>query len=616
MSGQPPADTLRIAILPTKHPGRYQVSLEAPAIPLLGGPALRPESLISAEAIGPIRRAYEEQIALFHELEVAGMPAPAVDPQPLILLGRRVAALLPVSARQGIVAAVRRAQGRGRPLRILLEATAETRLFLSVPWELMVLPLKGGADEGGEDFVLQDARISLIRQVRGAGQQTRPRLVRPLTVQAFLAQPRGGEPIDWASSYGALERALSPEAAAAAWFAGDGTLPALAKRLRAANPQILHILCHGQESQANHGTRHDLLFTHPDGFVQRVSAFELAPMLSLAPDLQVVVLQACHTGTTPSAATDGEGERRAVESIALALVREGVLAVVAMQGEVGQTAAGAFVEALYAVLADEGDLDRAVAAGRAAMRAVRGTADWSLPVVYQGSGPAETVTWYTRLADRMEAATRQPATARTLRGLFLAWGLVLLTGGIARWLLTPAALSADLAALTAPLAAWLGVGLVGPAIVATAQRGARGRDDLPAGVRRAARYAQWGGAYLGYALAGLLGLSVWVSLWALGLLAALPAALATFLFVGVLLWALWCSYVVARSQWRSALAVAPVDTWSYTGLATAIILIAAAILLAAPLSVFVLPDAWLLRAEPAALALAGAIISLVFGLDG
>lgn len=621
MTGRPPPDeTAHIAILPAKHPGRYQVSLSVSAIPLFGGPALRPESFISGDAIGPIRAAYEQQVATYHELEVIGVSTPPVDLGKLIELGRQVAGLLPASARQGLVAAARRAWDRGRRLRVMLEVTPETRQFLAVPWEIMVLPLKGAGDAGprGEDFLFQDARVSLVRQLRGAGQQTPPRVSQPLAVQTFLAEPRDGRAIDSAATYAALERALSPAAAAAAWYAGPGTLVAIAERLRAARPQVLHILCHGEESPAARGRRHDLILTHQDGFMQRVSAFDLAPLLSLAPGIQLVVLQACHSGSptwvsaVDVAGEQAEGERRTLESIALALIREGVPAVVAMQGEVGQAAAGAFVQVLYEELAAGSGLEEAVAAGRMAMRPAGGAVDWSLPVVYQGSAPLEDATWYTRAADRLDAAIRQPASARALRGLLVGWALVLLATGISRWLLAPAGAPADLAALIEPLAAWVGVGMVGPAVVAATQRGVRGRDDLPAGIRRSAQYAQWGGAYLGYVLAGLLGLSLWTSLWAVGALAALSAPLPLLLFIGVLLWALWWSYVIARSQWRSALAIAAVDDTTYTPGAIAIILLGAAIMLAAPLGVLTLPDspfAWLLSGAPAALALAGTLVS-------
>ena len=290
-----------------------------------------------------------------------------------------------------------------------------------------------------------------------------------------------------------------------------------------------------------------------------------------------------------------------------------------MQGEVGQVAAGAFVESFYHSLAEEGSLDRAVAAGRAAMRAVGGAVDWSVPVVYQGSGRVEVATWYSRASDWVEAALRQPALARTLRATFLAWALLLFAAGLARWLLVPADPLTDLAQLSEPLAVWVSVGLVGPAIIATAQRGLRGRDDLPLAVRRATRYAQWGGAYLGYTLAGLCGLMIWVSLWALGLLVLLPAPIPLLLFIGILLGALAFSYVIARSQWRSALVIAPVDGSLYTRSTLLLILMTAATLLATPLGIVALPGspfAWLLYPSPAAVTLAGVLVTLVFGVDG
>lgn len=621
-------DTLRLQILPSADPERYQITLTLPGIPLMGGPARRPATLTSAEEIQPLRKIYEDQITLYHDLELLEVATPHIDPLQLIEIGRRVAQLLPTSARQGLVAAVHRAQKRQRRLRIMLETTTETRNFLAVPWELLVLPIRGESETGaaGEDFLLQDANVSLIRQVRGAGQQTTPQLTQPLAVQAFLAEPMSGMvPIESVSTRTALAQALSAEVAAAAWYAGAGTLAALTERLRVSRPQILHLLCHGEESGTGYGTRHDLIFTHEDGCMQRVSAFDLAPILSLAPQLQLVVLQACHSGTVPranapeSTATQSEGERRTIESIALTLVRQGVPAVVAMQGEVGQEAAGAFVRVLYAELAQGGSLDRAVAASRTAMRVARGVVDWSLPVVYQGSGPVEVATWYTRSADWVEATLLEPTAARAIRGAFLAWVLVLLAGGVARWFLAPASAGADLAALVRPLMAWIGVGLVGPAIIATTQRGARGRDDVPLPILRATRYAQWGGAYLGYALGGLIGLGIWISLWTLGVLALLPAPLTLGLFTGGLVGVLGFSYVIARSQWRSALAITPVDPSIYTLPGIAIIITGALIMIGMPLMVFTLPTspfAWLLSAEPAALAVAGAIVTLVLGLDG
>src|SRR5205814_7914235 len=114
--------------------------------------------------------------------------------------------------------------------------------------------------------------------------------------------------------------------------------------------------------------------------------------LTLATDLQLILLHACHAGANavqPEVAALVESERQTSESIALALVRRGAPVVVAMQGAVGQTAAGAFAQACYAAIADGEPIERAIAAGRVAMWSAGGFVDWSLPVVYQGSGQPE-----------------------------------------------------------------------------------------------------------------------------------------------------------------------------------------------------------------------------------
>jgi hypothetical protein len=201
-----------------------------------------------------------------------------------------------------------------------------------------------------------------------------------------------------------------------------------------------------------------------------------------------------------------------------------------------------------------------------------------------------------------------------MRGSLIAWGTLLITVGVVRWLLTPVPPELELPALVNPLAAWVAVGLLGPALIAAGQRGAGGRDDLSARVRRDARRAQWIGAYLGYALAGLMGIAGLVSLWAVGMLALLPPVVTLLLFGGVLLATLFASYTISRSQWRSALAIAPVDDSVYTTGSAALVIGAMLFLVAVPWLVFTLPGSpfsALLFPAPAALALGLAIISLL-----
>jgi CHAT domain-containing protein len=356
---------------------------------------------VPAAAIQELRRTYEQQVQVMRELAVAGMPAPPPDEGPLLELGRRVAALLPAAVRQAIVAAVRYAQQRRRSLRLILEIADDAPEILRIPWELMALPLGWDARGDGEgSFLLLSADVTLVRRLRGVGLHMPLELSRPLRLQAFAAAPRDVQPIDVGATIETIRQARQSSDMRQHWYDGRGTLNALQERLREASPQVVHLLCHAEQCDIGQSLpRYDLLLTHADGYTHRVSATDLARVLTLAHDLQLVLLQACHAG----AVAVGDGERgQATASVALALIRAGVPLVIAMQGEVAQPTADAFVRACYATLARGGCLGRAVAAGRIAMRAAGGVVDWSLPVVYQGSNLVGRTAWLARLAGRFE----------------------------------------------------------------------------------------------------------------------------------------------------------------------------------------------------------------------
>lgn len=617
---QHPIDTLQIQIRPIRStPDTYQFTLFQPGLPVIGGPSRRSRLITDAD-VQSIRHAVEAEIQLFHQLAALSMPTAPLDLKNLLALGRRIAGLLPAGAQQSLVEAVRRARQLRRGLKILLEVAPDAVHLLAVPWELLVLPVaEGEADDGVGEFALLNYDIALVRQVQGVGHNTAPAIDTPLTLQAFVAAPIDGQPIDIERTRTALMAALSKEAAARSWYAGPATLIKLNERLRTAQPQILHLLCHGDQQDTGYGLRNDLLFTHQDGLVQRVSAFDLAPTLTLAPSLQLVVLQACYSGSIPllehSPGAD-RYERSALESIALSLVRQGIPAVIAMQGPVAQEAAGVFVQRLYEVLAEGGSLERAVAAGRIAMQATNAWIDWSLPVVYQGSGYIDFSTWYTRLADRLHTAIGDQAVRRTVRSAFIVWAIVLLIAGVTRWLAHSGTQMLDPTGLRLPLQIWAYAGCIIPAVVAMMQHDARQRATLTLAVHRAVIYTQWTGAYLGYALGGLIGLLALATLWIVGVLAILPESLAWALFVGVVMGAFVSSYIISRSQARSARAIGPLNPKLYRLLW---ILPVVASMLGLGLSPLIMllpahPFAFLLTPGPSALAFGTTLILFVLSL--
>lgn len=406
MGAQPHAtrkyDQLSLHIQRAQAPNQpYQVRCVSRGQPTVYGPL--GDSTITIADIQALQRRYERQQHLARELASAGMPTPPPDEQPLLAIGRHVAELLPTDVRQTLIIALQRARRKRHGLRVVLEIAADAPALLGIPWELLALPLDWANE--AESFVFLTADTTLVRQIHGLGHFAPLELARPLQLQAFAATPRDAQPIDLQ----ATQAAIPSNRTAAQWYAGPNTLEALQERLRSTNPQIVHLLCHGEQCDTGLGLpRYDLLLTHADGNTQRVTAIDLARVLSLAPALQMVLLQSCYSGTV---AVGGAAQQQAVASIALALLRAGVPLVIAMQGEVAQSSAEAFVRACYATLAQGGCVGQAVAAGRIAMRSAGGIADWSLPVIYQGSQPQEQTGWLTRLSSFGQ--WRQPAPLQT-----------------------------------------------------------------------------------------------------------------------------------------------------------------------------------------------------------
>ena len=327
-------------------------------------PARWPDSA----ALGAVLHQQQQQQATLHALAAAGLAVPPADETALLELGRSVAALLAPATRAALQAAIARARGEARALLLHIVAAPDASAALGIPWELLVLPLGWG--DTADDFALLQADIGMARQIRGLGRAPDQALAQPLRAAGFAAAPCEGPPI---AAAGAPDRAH--------WHRGPATLAELHARLSAEHPQLVQLLCHGEISDTGHARRSCLLLADSAGRTQRVAAHELARVLAASQRLQIVLLQACHGGTLTS------GPGAAASSVALTLLRYGVPAVVAMQGEVGQASADTFARMCCAALAGAHPIAQAVAAGRMAMRAA-GHADWALPVLYTGTQPS------------------------------------------------------------------------------------------------------------------------------------------------------------------------------------------------------------------------------------
>jgi hypothetical protein len=552
--------TTRTLFIRVAHPAEsdtdgdtYQFTLSEPGIHRIGSPG-KITTPITATKVQALQIYYMQLLGMTHQLRHRGFDPPPLEHDKLHGLGRQVAHLLPEQVRAEMTSAIRRVRRAGGTLRVVLEFTPNARKLLGVPWELLLLPV--GRDryskEEGEFFVFLSGDISLVRQISGVGRHREVALHLPLTIEAVAASPHDVQEIRLDETREAFDKLHQEGKIAASWYAGADTLRVLRERLAIRQPQVVHLIAHGDRQNTGRQFRFDLIVNYADGFSRRVSAYDLTPILSLSSDLQLVVLQACLVGATSTDET--QQEPTVTEGIALTLIRHGVPAVVAMQGTVSQEAAAAFAQGFYHQLAGGAGLDRAVATGRVAMHSTGHLVDWSLPVIYQGSGQPDNPTFYTRLTDRIEGSLLAPSSTRTIRGAMIAVALLLLLHAMVRWLLFPVEpRMINLELLSQVFAVWCAACIVGPFVIAIASLSAQRRLEHEAlTTRRAIRLARWIGAYIGFSLGGLGGLAILALLWTVLPAILLPGNLLLVGFSGVIIWALLFSDTIARSQENSA----------------------------------------------------------------
>ncbi|TQM57471.1 CHAT domain-containing protein [Humibacillus xanthopallidus] len=133
---------------------------------------------------------------------------------------------------------------------------------------------------------------------------------------------------------------------------------------------IFHYIGHGG-SDEDTGEGH-LAFTGPDGRQRRVSGSQLGVMLSNSP-IRLAVLNSCEGGHV--------SDVDPYASTAIALVEQGIPAVVAMQFQITDTAATAFSRTLYDAVTAGRPVDLAVTLARQAVLAAS-EAEWATPVLY------------------------------------------------------------------------------------------------------------------------------------------------------------------------------------------------------------------------------------------
>lgn len=261
--------------------------------------------------------------------------------------------------------ATARPQGAGLRLKLRIEAPD----LLAAPWELLY-------DPRAAEFLCLARQTPVVRYL-AIPQPVQPLAVEPpLRILGMAASPDGAPPIDAAQEQARLGEALSPLQRQGLlelrWLGGQRWRD-LQTAMQQGPWHIFHFAGHAfYDSQHGEG---QLLLAGDQGEMQLLRAVELARLLDEQPALRLAVLNACEGAR-------GD-EQRAYSSLATALVRRGLPAVVAMQYPIPDAAAVDFSQSFYAALAAGLPVDAATTAARKAMSlSAASPAAWLTPVLY------------------------------------------------------------------------------------------------------------------------------------------------------------------------------------------------------------------------------------------
>jgi tetratricopeptide (TPR) repeat protein len=256
------------------------------------------------------------------------------------------------------------AESRGAGLRIRLRLPGA---LANVPWEYLYDAQYG--------FIGLSLETVLVRYVDMAVPVSPFAVSPPLRVLAMISAPEDLPRLQGEQEWGKLTDALA-DLAERGMVQVDrlevGTLAALQRPLRLREYHVLHFVGHGVYDEAAQDGA--LALEGPDGKTRLVTGRDLGLMIRGHRSLRLVVLNAC------------EGARSARDDplggVALALVRQGIPAVIAMQFEISDPAALVFSKSFYQAIADGLPVDAAMVEARVAMFAEGHEVEWATPVLY------------------------------------------------------------------------------------------------------------------------------------------------------------------------------------------------------------------------------------------
>uniref|UniRef100_UPI003221BFCC CHAT domain-containing protein n=1 Tax=Intrasporangium sp. TaxID=1925024 RepID=UPI003221BFCC len=255
---------------------------------------------------------------------------------------------------------------RGLRLRIRFADVTE---LANLPWELLYDPDK-------HRYPCQYRSSPTIR-VLDLPDPARPvKVAGPLRMLVVICGPDDLPDLDVEAEWRLLEHELEPLVRAGRIELVRlpvPTLEALHARVLAQEFHVFHFIGHGGIDANGEGF---LAFAHRNGRARRVLGSHLGVMLSNSP-IRLAVLNSCQGGTV--ATVDPYG------CTAVALLEQGIPAVVAMQFPISDLAAQTFSRTLYDSVAAGRSVDLGVTIGRQAVLAAS-ESEWATPVLYLRDG--------------------------------------------------------------------------------------------------------------------------------------------------------------------------------------------------------------------------------------
>jgi O-acetyl-ADP-ribose deacetylase (regulator of RNase III) len=280
--------------------------------------------------------------------------------------------------RSGFVQARNEAKALGLPLRLRLLIDPSAPELHGLRWEMLSDPREGYAPLATDEGILFSRYLvsSDWRPVR-----LRPRsdvralvvIANPTNSAAYRPGNQPLPPVDVNWEMRLAQAALADLPVTMLSSEGRASLTSIFEHLR--DPEgydILYLVCHAALPQGE-----SLLWLEEDGPGHKahlVSAKELALLINELANLpRLAVLVSCQ-GAGP-----GEGEPDALAAIGPRLAEAGIPAVLAMQGDFTVETAARFMPVFFRELLQDGQVDRAVAVARGA---VRDRQDWWVPALF------------------------------------------------------------------------------------------------------------------------------------------------------------------------------------------------------------------------------------------